>query len=96
MPRYPEIPDHPEIACALRTGYPRQIRYVRCADCGKQFSGDHKMYLSDGDLICGGCLRDRILENYDDDDLAEAFGMEKTTACEMIENEEDYYAEELE
>ena len=85
MPRFPEIPDHPEIARALRTGYPRPYRYVLCADCGGEFSEDHTMYISGGDLICGKCLLDRILENYDTDDLAEALGVESTAVRDYLE-----------
>lgn len=89
MARFAQIPDHPEIACALRTGYPRPVKSVKCADCGEEFTGDHRMYISDGDLVCENCLRSRIEENYNSDDLAEAFGMECTTAGRYIEEQEN-------
>ena len=92
MARYPEIPDHPEIACALRTGYPREYKSVQCADCQQEFSGEQKLYISDGDIVCGDCLKERILEAYSIDDLADAFDIRKTTAGDYLEElEEDTY-----
>lgn len=89
MARFAEIPDHPEIAYALRTGYPKPVKFVKCADCGEEFTGDHRMYISDGDLVCGNCLWNRIEENYDSDDLAEAFDIERTTAGSYVEEQEE-------
>lgn len=81
--------DHPEIAHALLTGYPKPFKCVRCADCGEDFSGDHKMYISDGDAVCGDCLKDRLLQAYDIDDLADAFDVRKTTAGDYLEELEE-------
>lgn len=82
-------PEHPEIACALRTGHPRPVLTVKCADCGQLFSGDHRLYISDGDTVCGECLMDRLLDAYDVDDLAHAFDIECTTAGDYLEKESD-------
>lgn len=92
MARYPEIPDHPNIAFALRTGHPREYKSVQCADCEQEFYGDEKMYISDGDIVCGKCLKERLLEACDIDDLADAFGVRKTTAGDYLDElEEDPY-----
>ncbi len=92
MARYTEIPDHPEIARTLSTGHPHKSNSVKCADCEQEFSGDQKMYISDGDIVCGDCLKERILEAYDIDDLADAFDIRKTTAGDYLEeSEEDPY-----
>lgn len=89
MARYPEIPDHPEIACALRTGCPREYKSVQCADCEQEFSGDERIYISDGDAVCADCLKERLLEAYSIDDLADAFDIRKTTAGDYLEELED-------
>lgn len=36
-----DIPDHPEIACALATGYPHPVKeyFVNCEDCGNELTG---------------------------------------------------------
>lgn len=79
------IPDHPEIACALRTGYPRPYKSVRCEDCGSEMSGSHRMYIDNGDVLCGSCLKARILDEYTTDDLADAFDIRKTTAGDYLD-----------
>ena len=84
MAKHLKITDHPEIACALRTGHPREYKCVHCADCQQEFSGDQKVYISDGDVVCGDCLKERILEAYDIDDLADAFDIRKTTAGDHL------------
>lgn len=92
MARYPEIPDHPEIAHTLLTGYPYESKSVKCADCGQEFYGDEKIYISNGDTVCGDCLKDRLLDDHDIDDLADAFDIRKTTAGDYLEeSEEDPY-----
>lgn len=79
------IPEHPEIEMALRTGYPKKTRFVRCVDCGADLFGDSELYESDGDLICGECLKERILGNYSVADLAAAFDIPVTTVSEYLE-----------
>ena len=93
MARYPEIPDHPEIACALRTGSPRECKSILCADCQcEELYGDKKIYIRNDDIICGDCLKEWILENYDIDELADAFDIRRTTADDYFEkSEEDPY-----
>lgn len=89
MARYPEIPDHPDIARTLLTGYPHESKSVKCADCEQEFSGDERIYISDGDSVCADCLKARILETYSIDDFADAFGIWKTTACDYLEESEE-------
>lgn len=80
-----QIPEHPDIAMALRTGYPHKCRSIQCADCGREFFGDAAMYISDGELVCGECLKDRILANYSIADLAAAFDIAGSTVAEHLE-----------
>lgn len=89
MARYPEIPDHPEIAHALRTGFPRPYKSVKCTDCEQECYGDEKMYISDSEPVCSKCLRNRLLEDYDIDDLADVFDIKKTTAYDYLTETED-------
>ena len=85
MARYPEIPDHPEIACTLLTGYPRDHKGVLCVDCEQEFYGDERIYISDGDTVCADCLKERLLEAYSIDDLADAFDIRKTTVGDYFD-----------
>lgn len=80
-----KIPDHPDIARTLLTGYPHESKTVICADCEKELYGDEKIYISDGDTVCGDCLKKRILEDYDIDDFADAFDIRKTTAGDYLD-----------
>lgn len=80
-----EVPEHPEVAHALLTGYPHPVRSVRCTDCDQEFSGGEAMYISDGEPVCPDCARERILEAYDTADLAFAFGIPHTTAGEYLD-----------
>ena len=90
MARYPEIPDHPEIACALRTGHPRPYKSIQCADCGSEMSGVHLLYIDNGDVLCGSCLKARICDGFTIDDLADALGVRRITAGDYIEELEEY------
>lgn len=76
------IPDHPDIARALRTGYPHECRTVRCFDCKNDFNGDYVMYVFGSVIFCNGCMRRRISQACDVAPLAKAF--EKTTAGKII------------
>lgn len=80
-----EIPDHPDIARTLLTGYPHESKGIICADCEKEMYGDEKVYISDGDTVCGDCLKERILEAYDIDDLADAFDIRRSSVNEYLE-----------
>lgn len=92
MARYPEIPDHPDIARTLLTGHPHESKSVKCADCEQEFYGDERIYICDGDTVCADCLKERLLEAYSIDDLADAFDIRKTTAGDYLEeSEEDPY-----
>ena len=80
-----EIPDHPDIARTLLAGYPHESKGIICADCEKEMYGDEKVYISDGDTVCGDCLKERILEAYDIDDLADAFDIRRSSVSEYLE-----------
>lgn len=79
------ISDHPLIANALDTGYPKEERFVRCADCGGEFYESDKMYECDGDWICPDCTKDRLLDAFGVSDLAAAFGIFGKTVGELLE-----------
>lgn len=84
MARHQQIPDHPDVARTLLTGYPHEGKSVKCADCEQEFYGDEKIYISDGDAVCGDCLKERLLDDHDIDDLADAFDIRKTTAGDYL------------
>ena len=84
MARYPEIPDHPDVARALLTGQPHESKSVKCSDCEQEFYGDKRIYICDGGTVCGNCLKERILESYSIDDLADAFDIRKTTVGDYL------------
>jgi hypothetical protein len=86
MARYQQIPDHPEIAHALRTGHPHNSNSVKCADCEQDFYGDETMYISDGELVCGNCMKDRLLDAHGIADLAAAFDIAGTTVSDYLTN----------
>lgn len=90
MARYQQIHDHPEIARTLRTGHPRPYKTIQCTDCGSDMSGVHLIYIDNGDVLCGSCLKARILNNYTIDDLADALGVRRITAGDYIEELEEY------
>lgn len=83
------IPDHPEIAMALATGYPHPVRehFIACCDCGAELSGADPVYDWDNDLVCESCCEKRIGENYFIKDIAEALGIlcRDAVNCEEIE-----------
>ena len=79
------IPDHPEIACALATGYPKPPKEpdpVYCSECGKELTGHDDVYDYDGEALCSNCCLDRITEDYEVSEIAEALGIRKKTADE--------------
>ena len=84
-----EIPDHPDIARTLLTGYPHESKSVKCVDCEKEFYGDERIHICDGDAVCADCLKERLLEAYSIDDLADAFDIRKTTAGDYLEESEE-------
>lgn len=52
------IGDHPEVECAMRTGYPswNQPEHYYCQNCGKDIT-DEDMYEDDAhDFLCRSCL----------------------------------------
>lgn len=83
------VSDHPLVARCLRTGYHSRYKSVRCPDCQQDYYGDERMYEMDGDMVCGGCMKDRLLDAYGIADLAHAFGIRRATVREIIDNDED-------
>lgn len=81
------VPDHPEIARTLATGYPRIFRTVYCTGCGAELSGGHKLYRYGGELLCGKCFRGQLLNNVDTEELAEAFDIESVFAGDFLAEE---------
>jgi hypothetical protein len=73
----------------MRTGYAYSGKSVQCADCEQEFYGDEKMYINNGDVVCGTCLKERILDARDIDDLADAFDVPRTTAGEHLRKQEE-------
>lgn len=53
------LPDHPDIASALRTGYPvnGQPKPIYCGECGQRLDCEHEIYEDQGyDYLCKDCL----------------------------------------
>ncbi len=81
-----ELQDHPDIASALATGYPRGHReppVLHCADCGCELEGDETVYIFDGDELCEDCCKERIKDNFAIWEIAEALGatIQSVYAC---------------
>lgn len=77
------IPDHPAVACALRTGYPEpehEPEPVVCAHCGREMTGRENVYLYEGDPVCGDCCAEMIRRDLSVDVLAELVGIATMTA----------------
>lgn len=71
------IPEHPEIARCLVTGYPgkcEESKMVECCDCETEISFDDS-YDWDGDLVCAECLEERIKESFNIEDIAKLIGV---------------------
>lgn len=72
----PEINDHPDIAAAMRTGYPRgkQIKARRCPVCGESASYRSELYVNSANEVigCDECLRRVDAEEYFNDKLNES------------------------
>ena len=86
-----DIPEHPDIASALQTGYPagiKELPSVRCSDCGMELSGDDLVFDYDGDSLCGNCFIDCLTEDMSPEDIAKRMG--------FIVKDADTYAEEME
>ncbi len=72
-----ELRDHPDIASALATGYPRGHReppVLHCSDCGCELEGDETVYIFDGDELCEDCCKERINDNFEIWEIAKALG----------------------
>lgn len=67
------IPEHPQIARVLATGYPEPVsKPMNCVECGAEFNHFESVFLYDGDAICENCCRDRIMEDFNMEDIAKA------------------------
>lgn len=86
----PTIPEHPEIACALATGYPKPPKEpgpVNCTDCGLELTGADNVFIYDNEPLCENCCRDRIEEEFDMSHIAKALGIAVKEACAYMEEE---------
>ena len=54
-----QIPDHPDIACALRTGYPEPVAFPRCPVCGEETDVFFRNCRSGEILGCDNCIEER-------------------------------------
>lgn len=82
------IPEHPEIARCLATGYPHPERHntILCVDCGAELAGKDTVFIWDGENLCEDCVKDRIEENIDTQTLAESLGIPWKSAYLMEES----------
>lgn len=74
----PTIPDHPEIACALATGYPKppkELDPIYCDECSHEMSGKDTVFIYNGENLCENCCRDRVMEDIDMTEIARALGI---------------------
>lgn len=87
----PDIPEHPDIASALQTGYPVRSRVahcVTCMDCAKELTGADLVFDYDGDALCESCFLDRLTADLGAQDIAARMG--------FIVKDADTYKEEME
>lgn len=72
-----ELRDHPDIASALATGYPRghlEPPMMHCADCGCELEGADAVYIFDSDELCEDCCKERIKGSFEVWEIAKALG----------------------
>ena len=82
-----EIPDHPDVAYALATGYPEPEKpSIRCEYCGEEICGSEPIFFYDGDRICENCCRDKIEEDFSIAEIADKLNIQH---CEAAFYEED-------
>lgn len=84
------IPDHPEIACALATGYPKPFKEpdpVCCSECGKELVGTDTVFDYDGESLCANCCINRITDNYEVSEIAQALGIIAKKAEDFTEDD---------
>jgi hypothetical protein len=69
--------DHPDIAAAMRTGYPRSktARMRCCPFCGEELTREELIYINEtGEAIgCEKCIRARNSEEYFNDNEGESY-----------------------
>lgn len=81
----PRLPDHPDIARVLDTGYPHLVKEpepVYCTDCCLEMTGEDTVFIYDGEPCCENCFRDRIEEEFDMSYIAHALGIRTKSAAE--------------
>lgn len=86
------IPDHPDVASALRTGYPlgaQESKAIKCDYCGKELSGDDYVFDYGGSPTCEECLMENLKEDYAICKIAEQFGLVYKTATEAAREMEE-------
>lgn len=79
------IPDHPDIARTLRTGYPHPIRYIRCTCCDRIMTADQTVYRMDAEDLCAGCFVEAILDNHSADEFAQILDVRSCPVAAVLE-----------
>ena len=71
------LSDHPDIAAAMRTGYPRSktARMSCCPFCGEELTREEIIYINEtGKAVgCEKCVRAIISEEYFNDNEGESY-----------------------
>lgn len=85
------IPDAPDIARALRTGYPGPLppQSIHCEYCNKELTGEDSVFSYDGDLVCDCCFMDQLQEDLLAEDIARKLGFRVLTASRAAEEQEE-------
>lgn len=86
------IPEHPEIARTLATGYPQPVKDpdpVNCTDCGLELDGEDTVFIYDGEPCCENCCRDRIEEEFDLSYIAERLGIHHESATDYANHRDE-------
>lgn len=85
------IPDAPDIARALRTGYPGPLppKSIHCEYCNKELTGEDSVFSYDGDLVCDCCFMDQLQEDLLAEDIARKLGFRVLTASRASEEQEE-------
>ena len=85
------IPDAPDIARALRTGYPGPLppQSIHCEYCNAELSSDDPVFSFDGDLVCDECFMKQLQEQWSVTDIASRLGFRVLTASRAAEEQEE-------
>lgn len=81
------LPDHPDIANALRTGYPHgdNSPEIICDDCGEYLTSTERVYIIDNAPLCRRCALNYIEANFDVEEIADKLGITSKTVWDYKE-----------